>query len=1054
MSGTISSGVGLLSGLPVQSIIAQLLQIEGRPLRLLQQRADGIQTQRTAFAEISARLLGLKNTVTRLDEVSFFRKSRATSSDPDVLTATATEGAARGAFRFQVQSLVTNHQVISRGFESGTRSIGVGTITVETGDGRLDRATSLDRLNGGDGVRRGKIEITDSAGKQAVIDLTTVTNVQDVIDEINGTATIRVRIETQGDHLVLVDEAGGTGSLAVRDVGAGSTAKDLGIAGAATGDSIVGGRIHYLADGTSLTTLNDGNGVAIGKVNKDITIQAASDVPQIGTAQPLTVGLRGLLSAGATGQAHTGTHFDQLNAGRGIRQGTFKITNRAGQSAEIVVDDEVQTIGDLIQKINAAGLGVTASVGAAEGQLSLRDDSTRAGAAPVFKIEDVTGFAAADLGITGETTGQTLSGGVILSIDTLGDVLRAINFAEFSGTDGQLQRNDVYQARIGQSGRGIEIVSTTGQAFSVTASPDGVDSDAATNLGIVGSSDANGLLAGRSVLAGLNSVLLSSLRGGKGVETGVVRLTAADGRQTELDLSSASTVQDVVDLVNAQSEQSGIRAELNSSGLGVVFHDESAGTGTTRLEDVSGGVVRDLFGASTGVVDDFTDGERATANLQLQYVSRTTKLADLNGGRGISEGTFKVTARNGHAVNIEVNKNQTTVDDLLTRINSLLPTGVTARINETGDGIEFIDRTVGDKKLTITDQTGATTARSLNLTGTAVNFVDEDGATGQRIDGSYEIRVNVDGQDTLNGVRDEINRLSNGRVRAVVINDGSGARPFHLILNSEVTGTRGRLVLDGGTTGLSFDTLVQAKDAVVFFGGSDAQRPVVLTSSTNSLTNVLDGVTLDLVGTSPDPVDLSVTQDIDSIVNDLESFVSSYNAVLDSMAQATRFDAEAGVRGVLVGDSTVLQIQNRLRTTLTARVVGADPGFDRLSSVGFHSGTGGRLSFNADEFRAAFSADPEKVERLFTTEEGGFGDKIDKLLSDLTDNFDGVLSRKDHLLDDRKSAFDDRIVALQEALDRKQSRLERQFQGLESALGNLQGAQSSLGVLASLAARR
>ncbi len=70
MSGIsgLSSGVGLISGLPTAQIIAQLMAIEARPLTLLQQQVTALQTQRGAYMDLSARLLALKSAVQRFDD--------------------------------------------------------------------------------------------------------------------------------------------------------------------------------------------------------------------------------------------------------------------------------------------------------------------------------------------------------------------------------------------------------------------------------------------------------------------------------------------------------------------------------------------------------------------------------------------------------------------------------------------------------------------------------------------------------------------------------------------------------------------------------------------------------------------------------------------------------------------------------------------------------------------------------------------------------------------------------------------------------------------------
>ena len=62
--------------------------------------------------------------------------------------------------------------------------------------GRVNPSTELDTLNGGQGVRRGTITITDRSGADAEIDLSTSMTVDDVLNAINGnTAERRVPLE-------------------------------------------------------------------------------------------------------------------------------------------------------------------------------------------------------------------------------------------------------------------------------------------------------------------------------------------------------------------------------------------------------------------------------------------------------------------------------------------------------------------------------------------------------------------------------------------------------------------------------------------------------------------------------------------------------------------------------------------------------------------------------------------------------------------------------------------------------------------------------------------
>ena len=73
--GTISTGVGLISGFPTADVIDQLIAIESRPLDLVSARIAEIQTQRTAFLELNARILAVQNAASLFSKPSFFRST-------------------------------------------------------------------------------------------------------------------------------------------------------------------------------------------------------------------------------------------------------------------------------------------------------------------------------------------------------------------------------------------------------------------------------------------------------------------------------------------------------------------------------------------------------------------------------------------------------------------------------------------------------------------------------------------------------------------------------------------------------------------------------------------------------------------------------------------------------------------------------------------------------------------------------------------------------------------------------------------------------------------
>ena len=1020
----ITSGVGLLSGFPIQDIVDQLMAIEARPLNLLQARKQVLQTQRTAFMELNARLLSLKSTVSRFDEALFFRAFKASSSNSSVLVATAGENAVAGEYTFQVKSLVTNHQTISQGFADSDRTpVGAGTLSVEIGRGKLQRDTSLASLNGGQGVRRGTIRIFDTSGDFADVDLTTALTIDDVLDAINSVTAIGVEAAVKDDAIILTDTSStpGAGNIRVEDRGGGHTAEDLGIDKQGVGVTLTGDDVNNLTGAMQLSVLNDGAGISHAKAGGDFQIQARD-----GTT--FDVDLSGIIK--------NTTRLEQLNNGGGVRLGEIRITDRAGNEALIDLTGATTT-QDVIDAINNQSDADVEAILISTSSISAINITDKSGSTAYdLKIKDVSGFAARDLGIAGEADEDKIEGTNIFSMRTIGDVMRAVSYAT--------NNNGKVTASISGDGNSLTLTDLTGStAVDLTVTAIG-DSTAAADLGLLKSVSA-ATLSGEYVLAGLNTVLLRNLNGGSGIqELGQVDITLGDSTTATVDFSGVQTVQELLDRINEDSVLNPggvekVRARLNAAGNGVTIEDLSGGGGPLVIADVgSGTTASDLSVAGT-----FTDGTSGSGNLQLRYISLATAVSELNYGGGITAGRFTITNRSGQAASVNISGSEQTVGDIIDTINAAgAGANITARINDSGDGILIEDASGGTgEALKIEDDEGGTAAQDLNIAGeseTGENFVD----------GSYEIKIGVDGDDTLDDVVDKINSLG-GQFVATIINDGSGFSPFRLSLTSKVTGTAGEMLIDPGDTNLSFDTLVRARDAVVFFG-SGGETPIVLTSSSNTLNNVVRNVSIDLVGTGDDPVTVSVTQDVDSIAADMDRFVQAYNEVIDRIDDLTSYDSETHERGLLLGDTTINRIRDRLFRMVTRQVPGGEPGLDRLTSIGLSFGNGGRLSFDEEKFHERYAANPQGVEELFTLVDEGAGVRIDEELEELTRSYDGLLATRDQSLQDREDQLDRSIEHMSDLLDRKRTRVEAQFQAMERALAQLQMQQSALSSLATL----
>ena len=216
---SISSSVGLVSGIDSGSIIQQLLSLDAQSKVPIFQRIGGLNASKTALLDVNARLLSLESASSAFRMNDIFRSTNAVSSNENVLLARASTSAIPGQYSFRVKQLVSTSQVMSRGFTSSTlEPLGLDSMSFEWGNGRLTRDMLLEDANGGAGVERGSIRIQDRNGDDVVIDLSLASTLSEVVDTINEQTGIRVIASIKNDSIILNDESTGTGNFIVQNI--------------------------------------------------------------------------------------------------------------------------------------------------------------------------------------------------------------------------------------------------------------------------------------------------------------------------------------------------------------------------------------------------------------------------------------------------------------------------------------------------------------------------------------------------------------------------------------------------------------------------------------------------------------------------------------------------------------------------------------------------------------------------------------------------------------------------------------------------------------------
>ena len=108
---------------------------------------------------------------------------------------------------------------------------------------------------------------------------------------------------------------------------------------------------------------------------------------------------------------------------------------------------------------------------------------------------------------------------------------------------------------------------------------------------------------------------------------------------------------------------------------------------------------------------------------------------------------------------------------------------------------------------------------------------------------------------------------------------------------------------------------------------------LAVTSASNTLANIVGGLTLTLSAPTTAPVTVNVVADNDTLKKTLTDFAAAYTSVYKLIAADTKYDATSKQGGILQGDSAAVGLQNQLRT-LAGGLSGASSAFGRLSDAG------------------------------------------------------------------------------------------------------------------------
>lgn len=331
---------------------------------------------------------------------------------------------------------------------------------------------------------------------------------------------------------------------------------------------------------------------------------------------------------------------------------------------------------------------------------------------------------------------------------------------------------------------------------------------------------------------------------------------------------------------------------------------------------------------------------------------------------------------------------------------------------------------------------------SLIADGTSLNFYHE----------GTLYTYTTDSSTTLSSLADEINNADNG-VIAQALNIGTTDSPQYVLsLKSQDTGSGAKQITTdaaGTSPGVTLSATLfegQTTEQEQTQAGVDASfniDGVDFTRSSNTLTDVISGLTINLQDTGSTQIDL--TLDTDSITQYVLSFINAFNAIDSFMDQNADYDSDTQTAGPLLGDSIARTAQNQIMAIIGDPVSGTTT-YQYLSEIGIQRQEDGTLSLDSETFQSALSSNRQAVEDLFVGDNGVAG-KLVSFLEDYTNSFDGVIPSTINTITEQINDLNDDYTEAQNEIQDYEDRMNEIYNNLELAVMKYQSIGDQLSAI-------
>jgi len=320
--------------------------------------------------------------------------------------------------------------------------------------------------------------------------------------------------------------------------------------------------------------------------------------------------------------------------------------------------------------------------------------------------------------------------------------------------------------------------------------------------------------------------------------------------------------------------------------------------------------------------------------------------------------------------------------------------------------------------------------------------------------GSDTLTIDLSTAMSLADLNSAINSAADDKgveLTSTIISGDGGIEKLTLTASNE--GYDNRVQVGGTIGGVASDTVLglatintdAAGDPLGADSELDAEIVVdglTLTRSSNSVDDVISGVTLDLKDVTTSAETISVSLNTSSVKSSVNTFVDKYNDLMTTMDELSKFDPTTGERSVLLGDATLRAVEFSLRNELSNTVSGISGTFNSLSAIGITTERDGSVTLDSDVLDQAIANNFDDIGELFGST-NGVANRFDTLIEGYVKS-KGVLDSRIEGINTSIEDINDQRAALARRLATLEKRYIDQFVAMDVMVSQLQSTSTFL----------